>query len=156
MKRLALRVEYDGSAYLGWERQRQGVAVQAVLEAALARIAGHCVATVCAGRTDSGVHGLGQVVHFDTRVDRPAQAWTLGVNTHLPADVSVSWAGEVFADFHARFAAQRRRYLQLELCVGSANAEGEGRVRQRQLRREGAGNIEEEGAEAEGFPMHMI
>ena len=122
MKRLALRVEYDGSAYLGWEMQRHGATVQGTLEAALARIAAHPVATVCAGRTDSGVHGLGQVVHFDTEVVRPVRAWTLGVNTHLPADISVSWAGEVVGGFHARFSAHRRRYRYIILNRSTRHA----------------------------------
>ena len=108
--RLALRVEYRGTRYCGWETQRHDIAVQAVLEEALAAIADHPVATVCAGRTDAKVHAFGQIVHFDTMAERPLRAWTLGCNAKLPADISVTWAAEVADDFHARFSARERRY----------------------------------------------
>ena len=108
--RVALGVEYDGRAFHGWESQRNARTVQAVLEAALSVVANAPVHTVCAGRTDAGVHGLGQVVHFDAPVLRSAKAWTLGASANLPEDVSVLWARPVAADFHARFSARSRRY----------------------------------------------
>jgi tRNA pseudouridine38-40 synthase len=108
--RFALGVEYDGSDFSGWETQRDRRSVQATLESALTSVADEPVKTVCAGRTDAGVHGLGQVVHFDCDAPRELQAWTLGVNTRLPDDVSVIWARRVPASFHARYAALRRHY----------------------------------------------
>ncbi|TVS11662.1 MAG: tRNA pseudouridine(38-40) synthase TruA [Wenzhouxiangella sp.] len=108
--RLAAGVEYDGSGFFGWQRQRQSPTVQSCLETALARVADHPLTVHCAGRTDTGVHAWCQVVHFDTRADRDERAWVLGANTHLPAGISVLWAREVGHDFHARFSARRRRY----------------------------------------------
>lgn len=108
--RFAACVEYRGGNYQGWETQKNGPTVQAAVEAALARIAVQPVRTTCAGRTDSGVHAFGQVIHFDTDVVRPAQAWVLGTNTHLPRDVTIVWAHEVPEEFNARFSATSRRY----------------------------------------------
>lgn len=113
--KIALGVEYDGSGYLGWQSQRGGGTVQDVLEAALATMAGGPVRVHCAGRTDTGVHALAQVVHFETDADRPDSAWVRGTNAHLPAGVSVLWSVRVSGDFHARFAAQSRRYCYLIL-----------------------------------------
>src|SRR3954452_11632604 len=98
--RVALGVEYDGSAFCGWQTQPSGCGVQDHLERALATIAGEPVETICAGRTDSGVHALAQVVHFDTGAERPASAWVRGVNAMLPPGVAVLWACEPHADFH--------------------------------------------------------
>ena len=112
-QKVALVVEYNGQAYSGWQSQHHAPSVQAVLEKALSRIADHPVAVVAAGRTDAGVHAAGQTVHFETVAQRPPRAWTLGCNSHLPADISVRWAGEVPADFHARYSAQWRRYRYL-------------------------------------------
>jgi len=111
--RIALGVEYDGTDYVGWQRQKSGVGVQARLESAIAKVADHDVDVVCAGRTDAGVHALNQVVHFDTDATRSAHGWVLGVNSHLPADVNVTWAIPVGDEFHARFTATSRRYLYL-------------------------------------------
>lgn len=110
MARIALGVEYDGSAFSGWQVQPGRETVQGVLEAALAVIAGEPAGVVCAGRTDAGVHASGQVVHFDTAARRPESAWVKGVNTHLPAGVAVLWAREVDDQFHARFSASGRHY----------------------------------------------
>lgn len=110
MARIALGIEYDGSGFCGWQTQPAGCAVQDALEHALAEVAGHPVATICAGRTDAGVHATGQVVHFDSEVSRPESAWVRGVNAHLPDAVAVQWMRPVDADFHARFGAQERRY----------------------------------------------
>ncbi|MGE0486135.1 MAG: tRNA pseudouridine(38-40) synthase TruA [Gammaproteobacteria bacterium] len=111
--RIALGVEYDGNAFKGWQRQNGARTVQAELEAALATVANQIVTTVCAGRTDSGVHALYQVVHFDTSAKRSPRSWVLGTNSNLPRDVAVLWAREVPDDFHARFSARRRRYAYL-------------------------------------------
>ncbi|MBK7421641.1 MAG: tRNA pseudouridine(38-40) synthase TruA [Propionivibrio sp.] len=111
--RIALGVEYDGSAFHGWQKQPRGNTVQDALQAALSKIAGLPVAVVCAGRTDAGVHATAQVVHFDTRVERPLSAWVRGTNTYLPAAVAVRWAHPVTDDFHARFSAYARCYRYL-------------------------------------------
>lgn len=108
--RIALGIEYDGSAYYGWQRQKEVISVQEELEKALSIIANHPVTVNCAGRTDSGVHGTGQVVHFDTTADRKDVAWTLGVNANLPDDIAVRWIKHVDQQFHARFSATARRY----------------------------------------------
>ena len=111
--RIALGVEYDGSAFHGWQIQPGGGTVQDSLQGALAQIAGVPIDVVCAGRTDAGVHATGQVVHFDAPVERPLSAWVRGVNTFLPAAVAVHWAQPVVNDFHARFSAYGRRYRYL-------------------------------------------
>lgn len=108
--RIAVGVEYDGAAFEGWQTQPHGRTVQDALERAIARVAGGAVATACAGRTDTGVHGTAQVAHFDAPEPRPLSAWVRGVNTYLPATAAVRWAVEVDETFHARFAAQARRY----------------------------------------------
>lgn len=108
--RLALGIEYLGTAFHGWQRQPGERSVQETLETAVSTVADHPVRVTCAGRTDAGVHALGQVIHFDTDGRRPARAWTMGVNSNLPADVSVSWVSRVGEDFHARFSARSRTY----------------------------------------------
>lgn len=122
-QRIALGVEYNGQAFSGWQAQRHAVrTVQTELETAIAAVANHPVRVVCAGRTDAGVHGLGQVVHFDSAARRQPRNWLLGINTKLPDDISVSWALPVAADFHARFSAVARtyRYVILNRPVRSA------------------------------------
>jgi tRNA pseudouridine38-40 synthase len=115
-QRIALGVEYDGAAFSGWQRQRHAVrTVQAELEAALSRVAAHRVRVVCAGRTDTGVHAAGQVVHFDSAAPRSPRNWLLGTNANLPDDVAVTWARPVDGTFHARFAATSRSYRYLVL-----------------------------------------
>lgn len=108
--KVALGIEYDGAAFFGWQRQREVDTVQEQLEKALSIVANHQVDVFCAGRTDAGVHGTGQVVHFNTESDRNERAWTLGVNANLPDSIAVKWAKEVPEDFHARFSATARRY----------------------------------------------
>ena len=108
--RIALGLEYDGSRFHGFERQPARRTIQGDVEEALTRIAASPVRVICAGRTDAGVHALGQVVHFDTTASRPVHAWVRGANTYLPPDVAVLWARNVDDDFHARFLALRRRY----------------------------------------------
>ena len=108
--RYALGLEYDGSAFLGWQIQRQEPTVQGCVEKALARVANHEVRVICCGRTDSGVHALGQVAHFDSDADRSERSWILGINSHLPAGASVLWIRQVDDGFHARFSAFSRSY----------------------------------------------
>ncbi len=108
--RIAMGVEYDGTNYVGWQFQENGVSVQAVVEEAISRVADEPIRVVCAGRTDTGVHALGQVVHFDTNAHRDERSWVFGANTHLPKDVAVLWARPVDDEFHARFSAKLRRY----------------------------------------------
>lgn len=108
--RIALGLEYDGSAFCGWQSQPGGCGAQDALEAALAQVAGHPIRVAAAGRTDAGVHALSQVAHFDTEVIRPQTAWVRGVNAFLPANLRVQWAQAVDAEFHARFSAERRSY----------------------------------------------
>lgn len=110
MGRIALGVEYDGAAVFGWQRQREVPSVQEHLEKALSIVANTTIEVQCAGRTDAGVHATGQVVHFDCDIERPARAWTLGVNANLPDSVAVTWVKEVDSEFHARFSATHRRY----------------------------------------------
>ncbi len=110
MKKIALGIEYNGSAYNGWQKQKHGLGVQEVLEKALSFVANEEVKVVCAGRTDSGVHAMGQVVHFETNAKREQQAWMSGTNSKLPNDVCVNWAVPVDDDFHARFSAKDRKY----------------------------------------------
>ncbi|MCV2361144.1 tRNA pseudouridine(38-40) synthase TruA [Paucibacter sp. TC2R-5] len=108
--RVVLGVSYRGGGYHGWQAQADRQTVQDVLEAALKKFSASDIRTVCAGRTDTGVHGLNQVVHFDTGVIRDAASWVRGTNCFLPTNVAIQWC--VFAEepFHARFAAQGRRY----------------------------------------------
>lgn len=113
--RIAACVEYDGTAYKGWQTQPHAPSVQDRVERALSRVADHPVHVVCSGRTDAGVHSLGQVIHFDTTAERPDHAWTFGANTHLPADISLRWCRPVPADFHARYSALAREYRYLIL-----------------------------------------
>jgi tRNA pseudouridine38-40 synthase len=111
--RIALGVSYNGGAYQGWQSQRGGQTVQDQLERALSRFASHPVSTVCAGRTDAGVHAIMQVVHFDTDVQRDSYAWVRGCNTYLPRDIAVQWAVRVAPEFHCRASALSRRYAYI-------------------------------------------
>lgn len=119
LQRYALGVEYDGSAFSGWQRlsphgepERTPLpTVQATLEEALSFVAGQRIATVCAGRTDAGVHASGQVAHFDSPVRRDARGWVLGTTSRLPPEVCVRWCVPVEPAFHARFSARARRYV---------------------------------------------
>ncbi|MBI1174683.1 MAG: tRNA pseudouridine(38-40) synthase TruA [Sideroxydans sp.] len=108
--RIALGVEYDGSGFNGWQSQLDVPNVQDTLQAALSGIAGEAVSVIAAGRTDTGVHALEQVVHFDAGVERPLTAWGRGTNALLPPGIAVLWAHAVPPEFHARFSAQARSY----------------------------------------------
>jgi len=116
MQRIALGVSFHGQAYDGWQSQPSGNTVQDQLELALTRFtARERIRTLCAGRTDAGVHGLMQVVHFDTPLHRAENAWVRGTNAFLPADIAVQWAQAVPTTFHARASAKARRYAYVLL-----------------------------------------
>lgn len=127
--RIALGVEYDGGAFHGWQLQRHQVnTVQAAVEAALGKVAAHPVRVVCAGRTDSGVHAVGQVVHFDSEAQRAPRNWVLGANANLPTQVAVTWAKPVESAFHARFSAVSRSYRYLILNRATRSGLSTGRA----------------------------
>ena len=128
MSRIALGVEYDGSQFFGWQSQPGGHTVQDHLQAALSTIAGENISVTAAGRTDSGVHALEQVVHFDTSAERPLSAWVRGVNSMLPKNVAVLWAHTVPDEFHSRFSAQSRSYCYLLINRPVRSAVQHGRV----------------------------
>lgn len=111
MARYAASVQYDGSGYHGWQRLKSGLpTVQSAVEKAITKVANHPVFVVCAGRTDAGVHGCHQVIHFDSDSERSERGWAYGSNANLPDDVSIRWVKPVTDDFHARFSAGWRRY----------------------------------------------
>jgi tRNA pseudouridine38-40 synthase len=115
--RIALGLQYDGSLYYGWQTQVNHSTVQDELERAISAFVGEnasaeCpIHTITAGRTDTGVHALGQVVHFDTNVEREDFSWVRGVNTFLPSSIVINWAKTVSDDFSARFSAYEREYI---------------------------------------------
>lgn len=110
MPRFAAGLEYDGRAYSGWQHQPGLPTIQDALQRALSRVADAPVECVCAGRTDAGVHAMGQVVHFDSDAVRSERSWRLGANSNLPDDIAITWLREVPAHFHARFGALARSY----------------------------------------------
>ena len=128
MARFAAGVEYDGRAYSGWQYQPGLNTVQGVVQAALSRVADSPLDCVCAGRTDAGVHGSGQVIHFDSDAPRSERGFRLGANTYLPADVSIVWLREVPPHFHARYAAMARSYQYVILNRDSRPGLATGRV----------------------------
>lgn len=115
--RIALGLQYDGSPYSGWQSQLNGNTVQDVLESAITAFIGDKsglalpIQTITAGRTDTGVHALGQVVHFDTPVEREDFSWVRGINSFLPKSIVVNWAKQVPEEFSARFSAYERTYI---------------------------------------------
>lgn len=111
MVRMALGVAYDGSHWNGWQTQPHRNTVQDTLQAALSRFVAQPVSVTCAGRTDTGVHALSQVVHLDVNVSRRLESWVRGVNALLPASIAVQWACAVPDTFHARFSAMSRTYV---------------------------------------------
>ena len=122
MTRWAAAVEYVGTCYAGWQSQPHAVSVQGEIETALAKVAAHPVAVSAAGRTDAGVHGYAQVIHFDSPSARSPYGWLLGTNSHLPPDISLRWVQPVREDFHARHSAlaRRHRYVILNSRARSA------------------------------------
>jgi tRNA pseudouridine38-40 synthase len=121
-RRVAAIIEYDGTDYAGWQSQAHSLSIQDAVQAALSFVAGHPVIAICAGRTDTGVHAIGQVIHFDTQAVRTPRAWVLGANTRLAPSIALQWAGEVTVGFHARHRASRRiyRYAILNRSARSA------------------------------------
>ena len=113
--RVALGISYRGHAYQGWQSQPSGNTVQDKLELGLSRFADDKLRVICAGRTDTGVHALNQVVHLDTSIEREPFSWVRGTNRYLPPDIAVQWAQPMPEDFHARFSAQGRRYVYVLL-----------------------------------------
>lgn len=122
MPRIVLGIEYDGSAFFGWQSQTGRRTVQSELETALSKIADEPITVICAGRTDAGVHAFEQVVHFDTRAERSMYGWMMGGNTQLPGDVRIIWAKHAVDGFHARYSAIARfyRYIILNRPMKSA------------------------------------
>jgi tRNA pseudouridine38-40 synthase len=115
-RRIAALLEYDGSAFNGWQFQTNGVGgIQKAVEAALSAVANEPVSVICAGRTDTGVHATAQVIHFETRACRTPHSWICGANRYLPDTVALHWAGEVPENFHARYSAEARSYCYLIL-----------------------------------------
>jgi len=113
--RVVLGVSYRGQAYQGWQSQPGGRTVQDRLERALAKFADRPLRTMCAGRTDTGVHALNQVVHLDTEIAREPQSWVRGTNRFLPADIALQWCRLTDESFHARYSAIGRRYVYVLL-----------------------------------------
>ena len=122
MTRYAIGIEYSGTAYCGWQRQPHCESIQQHLEEAIGFVANHPVELVCAGRTDTGVHAVEQVAHFDSDAERDSRAWIMGTNCRLPRDIRLKWAVAVAEEFHARFSARARayRYVILNTPVPSA------------------------------------
>lgn len=113
--RIAASIEYAGQDFSGWQKQPRVKTIQGELEKAIFSITKQNIGTTAAGRTDSGVHALGQVIHFDTKLKRSMHSWVKGINAFLPESIRVKWAVEVSDDFHARFSAKQREYQYLLL-----------------------------------------
>ena len=112
MARFAASISYHGGQYHGWQKQQDEIkTVEACLGTAIAKVANHPVSLICAGRTDAGVHALGQVIHFDTTACRSIENWQRGTNRYLPDDIRVNWVKKVDLSFHARFSASMRQYV---------------------------------------------
>lgn len=111
MKRVAIGIEYDGTKYYGFQKQKNFATIQEKLELAISKIANHKIDLICAGRTDRGVHALFQVAHFDTNSDRKIDNWLFGINSNLEKDIRVLWVKKMPLDFHARFSAILREYI---------------------------------------------
>jgi len=126
--RIAIGIEYDGRNFHGWETQRSGGTVQQSVESALSKVANTPIKTICAGRTDAGVHAVAQVAHFDCDAIRNERSWIFGCNSNLPKSVSVLWARQCDDKFHARFSAERRYYQYVILNRSVRPATLNGRV----------------------------
>jgi len=111
--KIALCIEYDGSDYSGWQKQNDVDSIQDEIEKALESIALEKIDTYASGRTDTGVHALIQIIHFETSIERPVTAWIRGVNAFLTSSIRVLWAQEVDDTFHARYSATQRHYEYL-------------------------------------------
>lgn len=122
MKRVRLIIQYDGAGYVGWQTQPNGLAVQEVMERELKKLTGEEIALHASGRTDSGVHALAQVAHFDTESRIPAEKFSYALNTGLPRDIRVQYSGEAPAEFHSRFDAKHKQYRYTVLNAPHADA----------------------------------
>jgi tRNA pseudouridine38-40 synthase len=120
--RIAASVEYAGQDFSGWQKQPKIKTIQGEIEKAIFSITNENIDTTAAGRTDAGVHALGQIIHFDTNLKRPMNSWVKGINSFLPHSIRIKWAHEVSSDFHARFSAKGReyQYLLLNQSINSA------------------------------------
>ena len=114
-RKYALGIEYNGSAYCGWQQQKHCISVQAHLQEAIGFVANHPIQLTCAGRTDAGVHAIEQIAHFESTAQRDNRAWVLGSNCRLPRDIRVKWVTEIDESFHARFSAVARSYRYIIL-----------------------------------------
>jgi len=126
--RIAMGVEYDGTEFSGWQSQDHCRTVQMEVEKAISTVADQAIQVTCAGRTDTGVHAVGQTVHFDTNAIRENRQWVLGCNANLPRDVNINWAHQVEEDFHARFGAVARSYRYVIMNRGTRSAIHQHRV----------------------------
>lgn len=126
--KIAIGIEYHGAYFQGWQSQPNGRGVQNAVEHAIAMVSGETVRLHAAGRTDTGVHALMQVAHFETTAQRPQSAWVRGTNAHLPPWIRILWAREVADDFHARFSARARSYQYVLYNSAVAPASQHGRV----------------------------
>lgn len=115
MQRWAAGIEYEGTAYSGWQWQGHAPSIQQEVERVLSSVADRPVKLTAAGRTDAGVHAYNQVVHFDSEANRPAQAWLLGGNAQLPRDIGLRWVQPVDGAFDARRSATARHYRYVML-----------------------------------------
>ena len=120
--KIAACVEYNGTAYCGWQRLKAHPSVQQEVEKSLSRIANEPIQISCAGRTDSGVHAVGQVIHFETQAERSSRSWQMGANTYLSDDIALRWVSPIAEDFHARFSAKSRYYRYIILNRASRSA----------------------------------
>ncbi|MDD2901784.1 MAG: tRNA pseudouridine(38-40) synthase TruA [Syntrophales bacterium] len=110
MRNIRLLLEYDGTAYHGWQRQKNDLSIQEVVETALGRLTGAVVRLHASGRTDAGVHALGQVANFHTASAVPLPAFVRGLNSMLPKDIAILAAREEPPEFHARYSAKAKTY----------------------------------------------
>lgn len=135
MSRLAAMVEYDGRGFCGWQRQREQQTIQQQVEQAISHVADHEISVIAAGRTDTGVHACGQIIHFDTDSIRTSWQWLRGSNSFLPGNIRLQWIDTVDNSFHARFSACRRfyRYIILNRRVDSALYGGRATMIRREL-----------------------
>lgn len=115
MIKYAACIEYDGTDYCGWQRLKDSPSVQEEVEKALSSVANHAIELTCAGRTDSGVHGIGQIIHFESAAVRDEKSWRMGCNTNLPDNIVLRWIQPIADSFHARFSATSRRYRYIIL-----------------------------------------
>lgn len=112
---LAIAVEFLGTHYHGWQRQREVLGVQEALETAISKVANEPIEVIAAGRTDASVHASNMIAHFVTHAYRPTHNWLRGVNSLLPDDIALRWIQPMPSDFHARFGAIARRYRYITL-----------------------------------------